>query len=182
MDQSKEIEDLTVKALIKICTPKQQDYHANIYKLIGMIQKKKMHTIYISTTRCLSDIEKELKGSGLKGPIHFVDTLSKKLMRNVPVENCYFVDSPADLNGIVTGFTAMKKECDEKGEKSVIVFDNINNLMLDNEQPTVLRFLYNFFCRIRAMNIPALIVFLADEKESKTLDLLESIADGDLEI
>ncbi|MBS3146847.1 hypothetical protein J4471_04080 [Candidatus Woesearchaeota archaeon] len=160
----------------------QNEYREDVWKLIKNIQQKGFIIIYISNIKCYEDLKVEYKKYSIdENLIYFVDILSKKFMRNIPSNKCFYVDSPADLNSIVSNFSAVKKICDKtQPSKSLVIFDNINNLFLDNEKSTILKFVYNFIARIRKVNLPAIFISLKEHADPDMIILLESITDTEI--
>ena len=178
-----EIQGMLTNTFIKIYLAGDEAYENHIYKQISSLQNKNIGVIYISTIKLAEELCKDLKSSGAKidNKFYIVDTKSKKMTRNQPLDNCYFVDSPADLNGIVTGFSQaikflIKNNKQQKG--LLLIFDNIDSLFTDNEHDIVNRFVYNFFSKIRKENIPAIIVSREAGKDKVLNDLLLNLSDG----
>lgn len=184
MAENKELTNFLDKSLVKVYTPTNAMYRSQLLKLIKTLQQQKISVILISTVQCYQDLKDEFKKFSIdENSIYVVDTQSKKLMRDVQSDICFFVDSPADLNSIVSSFSTIKKVSEKKSKaKSVLIFDNINNLLLDSKKPMVYRFIYNFLSRLRKENLPALFVLLKQASDDELLSLLDSIGDGELSV
>lgn len=177
-----EIQGIIEKRLIKVYSSQNGDYRSFINKQVISLQGK-TNIVYISTV----DMAEELCSSNrfsdmdINECLYIVDTKSKKMMRNEELDNCYYVDSPSDLNGIVTGFTTAIKFFNKKSkakENMLLIFDNINTLFMDNEYGIVNKFLYGFFSRVRKEGVPAIIIYQDTEKDKTTSELITNLSDG----
>ena len=168
---------------IKICLVGSEGYEESLYKYLSYLQNKNVGIIYISTIKLAEELCGAIKDSRAKidDRFYIIDTKSKKMTRNKPLDNCYFVDSPADLNGIVTGFSLAMKflaKNNKQLKSLLLIFDNIDTLFLDNERNIVDRFVYNFFSKIRKEDIPAIIISREAGKDKCLNNLLLDLTDG----
>lgn len=176
-----EMQDIVANTLIKTYFVGAENYQDYLLKHIAHLQNKKVGIIYVSTIKMAEELCKSLNSSDIKSSENFyiVDTKSKKMVRDQQMNNCYYVDSPADLNGIVAGVSmGVKFLVKNSKNQLLLIFDDVDTLFIDNEHDVVNKFIYNFFSRIRKENVPAILICREIGEDKCLKDLLLDLSDG----
>lgn len=105
----------------------------------------------------------------------FIDCVSSKMMRAVSNKQVHYISSPYALTEISLRFSSVADNYD------IMVFDNLDSLLMYNQEVFVLRFLNNIMSRVHQKKIKALYLVMMSGKEKLVGDV-SLFADESVEI
>ena len=135
-----------------------RQYSKQIPSLLKMLEDKKI--CYLCLSRSLNDIKKFLNENKIDySSFCFIDMLSSHYALPELQNNCIFLDSPGELEELVTAIenSIALKNC------SIILFDTISSLLHYNDSFTITKLTHN----IKSESVPKNIIkiFLINKDE-----------------
>ncbi|MCX6692603.1 MAG: hypothetical protein NTW33_11305 [Methanoregula sp.] len=134
----------------------------NIELIKGLLAKD--YSVLVITTNQPYDILKknyEKRGIATE-KIFFIDTVTKYAIGHdhEPVNNCRFVNNPADMTSI--GIAVTESLSGFKEKKVSLLFDSVNSMLIYISSQNITKFIHFITNKLRLMNFSG--IFLAVEK------------------
>jgi hypothetical protein len=134
----------------------------NIELIQGLLAKD-YYVLVITTNQPYDILKKNYEKNGIAmEKIIIVDTVTKYALGHdhVPVENCRFINNPADMTSI--GIAVTESLGGLTGKKVSLLFDSVNSMLIYISSQNITRFVHFITNRLRLMNFSGM--FLAVEK------------------
>jgi len=150
--------DNILKSNFSIVVFDSRQYSKQIPSLLKMLEDKKI--CYLCLSRSLNDIKKFLNENKIDySGFCFIDVLSSHYMLPEFQNNCIFLDSPGELEGLVTAIenSIALKNC------SIILFDTISSLLHYHDSFTIMKLTHNIKSEVVPKNI--IKIFLVNKDE-----------------
>jgi hypothetical protein len=115
----------------------EEHYPEKMDELIKVVEKSKTKICYVCLSKPYEYVVAEFRDKGLNlKDFFFIDVLSSHFSKPKPRDDCIFVSSPSNLDGVKEAVaTAVKtKKC------SVVVFDTISTLLIYEPNFSIVKF------------------------------------------
>lgn len=157
-----------------------ESYRETKTQVVKHLADKGRSGIYMSVNKPFEAIRDELEEGNVKtSDIFFLDAISEKNMRDKSEEdNVVYLDSPENLTDLSISVSEAVK--DIEGDKYVLI-DSISDLIVYNEEKTVLKFTRFIINNIRKWEIAGFMFILDNDVDQHLISQLESLCDKRIE-
>ncbi|VVB80285.1 Uncharacterised protein [uncultured archaeon] len=138
----------------------------NILETYKLLLKKYKKVCVITTNRLSSTLMTTFDDNRIDySNCFFIDCVSSKLMKAVSNDKVYYLPSPHALTELSLKFSSII------GKYDLVIFDNLDSLLLYNSEVFVLRFLNSIMSRVQQKKIKALYWIMLEGKKKIVSDI-----------
>lgn|SRR3989338_7500 len=168
VDLKKEVLDSRLSDIVLVL------YHTDNYikaysSILDVLSTKKIVVIYITANKPHKVILNNLAINKIPSDnLYFIDCISKRIASiEEPVKCCVLADSPTALTEIIIILNQIVRKI--QADRTIIVLDSVNTLLLYNEKKPVLQFLHFLINKVRMENLGGIFLSLKKDTEKDVL-------------
>ena len=122
----------------------------------------KNNWIYVTITKPFHVVKKEMDRIFDTSSINFIDCISRSAGIQTVAPQCYFLDSPAQLERLILEIVNIVKKQEKNGE-SIIVLDSVSSLILYNDDLLVTEFFTHLISNMNLYQAHTISLYLEEE-------------------
>ncbi len=167
---------------IAIATVGAKGYQkTNIGIIKYLTEVKKTPGVYVTLNKLFSNVESELKKSGIDTRmIIFIDAVTKTAGgKTEKTDSCLFIGSPENLSDISIAMDQAVRAIISK--EKFVFFDSLSTLLIYNDAAAVARFIHFLAGKMRVWKVKGIIISLKKDKDKELIDELMQFCDVMLE-